>query len=198
MNFKLKNKYLLTLCVIVLNTITFSGLKAQAKADDKTSAKAFVQGFYDWYVPLYNAEKIDYAGALAKKPNYFSNNLAQAIIRDGKEVPENAGEILGLDFDPLLGAQDNGFDYQAGNVRQADSKFWIDIHSGLTGKSKKEILAKKVVLVVETQKISGQWKIINFDYPDSRYPTDLLTVLNNLRKERNEWLVKHHQKPHTN
>ncbi|MES2426843.1 MAG: hypothetical protein V4560_07695 [Bacteroidota bacterium] len=194
----MKRKSFTVIGLIMLSIVMSLNVRAQSSPNDKTIVKAFVQKFYDWYVPLYNAEKVSYVGAINKEPAYFDFKLIHVIIRDYKEQPDGAGEILGLDFDPFLGAQDTGWDYQAGNVNQTGKKFLVDIHGASTGKSKKEILAAKVHLIAEVQKTEGQWKFTNFIYPDTKYPIDLLTLLTNLRKDRNEWLVKHHQKPHTN
>jgi hypothetical protein len=167
------------------------GAKAQAPTD-KDGAKAFVQQFYSWYVPLYEKGKpaADLV-ALKQKATWFDAAVSNAIKKDYSEQPPNAGEILGLDFDPFLSAQDTGFDYQAGSVKQVGNKFLVDIHAGLIGKSKKEILAAETVVIAQVTNVGGHWKFTNFLYPVGG---DLLTVLTNLRDDRAKWLAKHHPK----
>jgi hypothetical protein len=183
------------LSIAILSVVMFSDVKAQSSVKDKDSAKAFVQKFYSWYVALYNKDtpKSDLV-ALKKYPAYFDTVLSSAIMRDYSEQPKNAGEILGLDADPFLSAQDTGFDYQAGDVKQVGDKFLIDIHSGTLGEPKKEILKSETILIAQVANVNNQWKFINFLYPAKQGGGNLLTVLASLRKDRQEWIAKQGKK----
>lgn len=69
---------------------------------DAAQAGAFVQSFYDWYVKA----EIDSDAALKKKPAYFSPELTKALKADAVAAAKSPGDIVGLDFDPFLNAQD--------------------------------------------------------------------------------------------
>src|ERR1700679_2038530 len=105
--------------VIILSMAMFSCERAsKTKIDDKESARVFVQKFYDWYNALSNAETPDKNDvvpaetvALNKKADYFDVPLRAAIIEDQNAQAKVPGEIVGLDSDPFLNAQDIGFSY---------------------------------------------------------------------------------------
>ncbi|MCQ6961557.1 DUF3828 domain-containing protein [Mucilaginibacter aquariorum] len=191
----MSKRYFIILGIVILSIAVSSNIKAQSPIKDKESARAFVQKFYSWYVALYNKDtpKSDLV-ALKKYPTYFDTALSDAIMRDYSEQPKNAGEILGLDADPFLSAQDTGFDYQAGDVKQVGDKFLIDIHSGTAGEPKKEILKSETILIAQVANVNNQWKFINFLYPAKQGGGSLLTVLAKLLKDRKEWNAKQGKK----
>ena len=164
---------------------------AKPPVDDKENARIFVQKFYDWYVPMYDAGvpgKDSTASAesvaLNKKAAWFDAPLRQAIIDDRKAMAKVTGEIVGFDADPFLNAQDIGFAYLAGNVKQTGDHFFVDIHSDLKGKSRKDILAAEAAIIAEVVKVNNDWKFINFIYPSQHSQENLLDLLKGLHKER--------------
>lgn len=173
--------------------LAFASCREAAKppVDDKENARVFVQKFYDWYTALYNTatpEKTNVVPAesvaLNKKAELFDAPLRQAIIDDRKAMAKVSDEIVGFDADPFLNAQDTGFAYLAGNVKQTGDKFYVDVHSDLAGKSRKEILASDIAVIAEVAKVKGQWKFINFIYPSKHDQENLLDVLKGLHQER--------------
>lgn len=180
----MKILYLLTI-VCICGTVC----RAQSTVPNKEDARIFVQKFYDWYTVLYNAEpqgknpiSSDIV-ALKKKPELFDALLRKAIIEDANAQAKVSGEIVGFDADPFLNAQDNGFTYLAGNVKQTGNIFYVDLHGGLTGKTKKAILATEVDVIVEVVNVKGKWVFKNFIYP-GKVQTNLLDILKDMRKER--------------
>ena len=179
-------------CIIVLSMIVSSNLKAQSSVNEKESARVFVQKFYDWYVVLFSAPPEKWRThatsiiAITQKSSSFDTALRKALLDDDHAQSKNTDDIVGLDFDPFLMAQDIGFDYQTGNVKQVGDKFFVDIHSALKGKSKKAILAKNIVVVAEVVKAGTSWKFTNFIYPaeGKQKQSDLLEILASLRKDR--------------
>jgi hypothetical protein len=196
----MKKKCLLIVNIILLGVGVSSDGNAQSKTGDKESARIFVQKFYDWYTILFNAEILGKkqtvspeAAALSKKKECFDNVLREALIEDDK-AQAKADEIVGLDSDPFLAAQDNGFAYQTGSVKQVGNKFLVDVHCDQIGKSRKAILAAEVAVVAEVVKTDGHWIFTNFIYPDEKGKTDLLTVLSNLAKDRVKWAAEKKKK----
>ena len=196
----MKKNYFLIVNIIVLSACMVSNANAQAKTDEKENARIFVQRFYDWYTVLYNADtpgKIQTvspeAAALNKKKECFDTALREALIEDNK-AQAKADEIVGLDSDPFLASQDNGFAYQTGSVKQVGNKFLVDVHCDLIGKSRKAILAAEVAVVAEVVKNDGHWIFTNFIYADEKGKTDLLTILSNLAKDRVKWAAEKKRK----
>ena len=114
----------------------------------------------------------------------FDASLRQAILDDRKAMAKVSDEIVGFDADPFLNAQDTGFTYLAGNVKQTGDKFYVDVHSDLAGKSRKDILAADIAVIAEVVKVNGQWKFTNFIYPSKHGQENLLDILKGLQKER--------------
>lgn len=164
---------------------------AKPPVDDKENAGVFVQKFYDWYTALYNGatpEKKDVVSAesvaLNKKAELFDALLHQAIIDDRKAMAKVSDEIVGFDADPFLNAQDTGFTYLAGNVKQAADKFYVDVHADLAGKPRNDILVADIAVIAEVTKVNGQWKFTNFIYPSKHGQENLLDILKGLHQER--------------
>jgi len=185
---KMNRRYFLKGYIIILSMIMFSNVNAQS--NDKEDARAFVQKFYDWYIVLSehpinkkNPTTSDVV-AVNQHAEYFDGQLRKGLIDDHIAQSKVKGEIVGLDFDPFLAAQDNGFDYQAGNIKQVGNNFFIDIHCAAKGNSKKAILASQIAVIAEVTKIGTSWKFTNFIYPVDGRKDNLMQILTNLQKER--------------
>jgi hypothetical protein len=149
---------LFVLSMIILCMVTLSDLKAQAPVNEKAEAKAFVQKFYDWYLPLYN-KPIDRKAlvrasiaALNQRPEYFDEPLRKALLEDAAEQAKHPHELVGLDFDPFLAAQDNVLSYKLGDIKQVGNKFWIEVSVGDH-------------IIAEVMKAGSSWKFTDFIYP---------------------------------
>jgi len=195
---EMKKNVVLLLNMIVLVAALFScgNPKPAAAVDNKESVRAFTQKFYDGYVAQYNKPLASDTSScncgdiktLKEKPSDFDPKLLKAIVDDSNAQAKVAGDIVGLDFDPFLASQDNGFGYQAGNVKQIGDKFWVEMHIGEINKPKSEILSGEVHVIVEVAKNNGYWVFTNFIYPaEGKTPqTDLLQILKDLKKDREQ------------
>jgi hypothetical protein len=191
LNYNAENmkKCFLLLNIIFLGVIVFSNANAQSSSDTRESARIFVQKFYDWYFPLFAAppEKKDTIPsstvAINQRGDYFDIPLRKALIDDAN-AQSKAKELVGLDFDPFLNAQDVALGYQTGSVKQVGSNFFVDIHNIENGKSKKAILASELIVIAEVVKLDGHWKFRDFIYPDKNNRLRLLDILKANRKDR--------------
>jgi len=170
--------------------VMFSNANAQS-SNDKESGRVFVQRFYDWYnqlassfVPVKkNGVRSPDIIALKQHSEYFDASLSKAIIDDYDAQSKVRGDIVGLDFDPFLNAQDTGFEYQTGNVKQTGNRFFVDVHCGAKGK-RKETLATKTVVIAEIVKEGTSWKFTNFMYPIDGRQDDLMQMLGTYKKDQ--------------
>ncbi len=174
-----------------------SSLKAQAQVTEKASANAFVQQFYDWYVPIYNkyipgkrdqvpSEKV----ALTKKKDCFDTKLFTALSDYyTKPAPKGAEDVMGIDMDPFLSAQDSGAQYMCANVKQVGNNYFVDIRRDSDGKSKAQVLKGDLAVTAEITKVNGQWKFVNFLYQGN---TNLLSMIASYNKEVKQQLLKKH------
>ncbi|HZY35823.1 MAG TPA: hypothetical protein VFE53_04200 [Mucilaginibacter sp.] len=181
-------RYFLISGLIVLCTAFSANIKAQAKPDDKESARVFVQKFYDWYSVLFDAEPVQKPGKLSSQQiamkhsrEFFSAHLRTALS-DYYNRPLKDDEDIGLDFDPFIAGQDLGAGLQTCNVRQEGNRFWVDVHNIKKGQPQKAIQAAEVLAVAEVTKEDGHWVIINFEYPPAGDKANLLAMLEDQKK----------------
>lgn len=150
--------------------------------ETQRSAQAFVQGFYDWYIPIAqtNNSRPPFNIVLQNKPYLLSPELFRALEKDS-EASAKSTDLVGLDFDPFLNSQDPGDPgdrYEVGEaVRKRDGYsvkvFPVPVGSGTKGKSP--------IVLPEIKSRNGKWEFANFYYPGSG---DLLSTLKRLAKNR--------------
>jgi Protein of unknown function (DUF3828) len=162
---------------------TFSFAPAtNATADDSASCRAFVQKFYDWYVAKSNAPtsvSSTLETALKARSGDFSPELCKRIKEDNAAAAKSPGEIVGLDFDPILNTQESATPYKADKVSVKGSSFLIDVYSIEGGKK-----SAQPVVQPELSHSNGAWQFVNFHYKVDKKDDDLLNILKALRQER--------------
>src|SRR5690242_2128946 len=109
--------------------ISASAMAAETGTTQANSVKVFVQSFYDWYVPLALEphDSFSYEIVLKQRPDYFSPILRSALKRDLEASQKNPDYIVGLDFDPILAAQDPCDHYVAEAVKQVGKNYEVSI-----------------------------------------------------------------------
>ena len=164
----------LTLVVMMLG----SAQGQESSQAHEKSCRAYVQGFYDWYVPLLKRPSGD-PTKLAVKRYRFSPDLVRQLREDWAASAKSPGDIVGLDFDPFIDAQDlpEGR-FVAGKVTRKGSNYLVEVSVLQRGKKTDDN-----VVVPELAFQDGQWSFVNFHYGDSG---DLLSTLKQLREERQQ------------
>jgi len=96
-------------CVGLFSLVTTSwSTQAQqhpSPHDAEKSCRTFVQEFDDWYIHVLDSGG-SYDTALQYKRNAFSPELFRLMKDDSEASSRVEGEIVGIDFDPILGGQD--------------------------------------------------------------------------------------------
>jgi hypothetical protein len=148
----------------------------------QASCLHFVQGFYDWYVPLTKKKMNEPAFnvALQKKPDAFNADLLQALRVDSEASAHAKDDIVGLDFDPFIGSQDPAIRYEARNANLLNNKCSVEIFPAST--TDKATKPGKPDVIADVAFDHGHIRFTNFRYPDLK--TNLLSVLKTLREER--------------
>jgi hypothetical protein len=153
--------------------------RPSSAASPEADAKAFVQKFYDTYMPVVQAEQAAPASNFVIEK--MSADLDPVLLAELKEdaaaaaaAPE--GELVGLDFDPFLDSQDPADRYEVKSVSRKGTKYLADVYCVTQGKR-----SDKPCVVPELVQANGKWRFVNFDYPEGG---DLLTVLKDLKAER--------------
>jgi len=179
----MKTRHFSVICVVILFVTMFSHVKAQPTADNKEDARIFVQKFYDWYGALDAAYKphqiAPFRVVVNKRAADIDVPLRNAIMHYFNSSLKGAD--MGLDFDPIIAAQDTRSGFQTGDVKQKGNNFFVDVHDIKSGAPQKSISAE-LILTVEVSKINGQWELVNFIYPPSNGGSNLLMILNNFAK----------------
>jgi Protein of unknown function (DUF3828) len=163
--------------------VSVVAVQGQARpADRQQSCSAFVQGFYEWYLKK-DAESFKKHlrtsdVALKERPEVFDAELSRRLKEDSTAQDKVKDEIVGLDFDPVLGAQDTCSPYTFRKVTIEGDSCRVEVVD-TCGASR-----DKPDVVPELVHRSGQWVFVNFRYPQVDATDDLLTILRKLREER--------------
>jgi hypothetical protein len=166
--------------VIIASAAALAQGQRPTTSDLEKSCRAYVQGFYDWYIPLLRHSKGD-PSRLAVKRYRFSADLVRQLNEDWAAQAKAKGDLVGLDFDPFEGGQDvmEGR-YTAGKITPKDTNYLVDISAIESGK-------RTTMVVAELSHEGGQWTFVNFHYGEGKDATDLLTTLKQLREDRQKY-----------
>jgi len=177
----------LTYMSMVLVSILLVGYLPQALGQNPpapdAACKAYVQKFYDYYLKEVGKESKETADIRAiKSKNFaFSEELKMQLKADDAAAAKSPGEIVGLDFDPFLNAQDQPEHYVAEKVSQKGDHYLVSVYSVSGGKKE-----AKPAVTPELELKNKQWTFVNFHYGKSDIPDNenLLLILKTLRAER--------------
>jgi hypothetical protein len=166
--------------------IAFSsiGVYAQAAppADKQNSCKAFVKSFYAWYLQKEaeaDTKRVRVTDLVLKeRPEAFDKELSLRLKEDSEAQAKVKDDIVGLDFDPIHGGQDNCPPYDFRKVVTKGDSCWVEIFTPRCPPK-----SDKPDVVPELAERNGKWVFINFRYPRVS-EDDLLTMLRKLREDR--------------
>ena len=171
---------LLLFVLIVLAAPQSRGDTAKAAPTEK-SCHEFVQEFYNWYLAGMRKENsITIQTVFKERGSSFTPTLRRQLELDEKAAAANPGEIVGLDFDPFLNAQDTAERLVVGKVIPKGNAYSVEVFEVFSGKK-----GEKPAVIPELTFENGRWIFTNFVYPgDKGKSDDLLNVLNSLAAER--------------
>ncbi len=159
--------------------------RAAAITPEQT-CRAFVQKFYAWYTskPIQENHEVS-ADHLARKqhPDYFAPALKKALETDEAAASKSPDEVVGLDGDPFLNAQELDDRYYAGLATIDDGVCKVPIFgvnrppNPPTDRHMKHLPA--VTALLKNQ--GGKWVFQDFQYDGNE---TLLSVLAQLAKDR--------------
>jgi hypothetical protein len=156
------NKVFQTALVIFLFVIT-DARRAAVAADPAAGSRQFVQKFYDWYVAREkaltkaNSPKDVMEVAMKEKRSSFSPELLAALQEDVAAAHKDPGEIVGLDFDPILNSQEDPGRYVVGEVHAKGNQYLVDVFVVRDGKKE-----AKPWIIPELVSKNGQWVLPTF------------------------------------
>jgi hypothetical protein len=159
-------------------TVRHATRGSAADSAEKASCRNFVGDFYVWYVAQ-SKHGEPLKAALKQKRANFSRELIRALNEDAKAAAKSPGEIVGLDFDPILNSQDFAEKYVPGSVSQRSNRFTVEVFGFYDGKK-----SDKPSVIPELRHEAGRWVFTNFLYKNDGKVDDLLSVLMQLKAER--------------
>ena len=157
----------------------------RVETEEEKSCRVFVQGFYDWYFDRLNRQnKGQSDGSSADdvvrlKPELLTARLRQMLKEDRDAASKNADEIVGLDFDPYINAQDWEGKYSVESAAVSGSTCRASVWGADAGK-------KREMVDPELESNKGKWVFVNFHYPGSpdARNENLIAMLAGLREDR--------------
>ena len=169
--------------LFVLIAVSSSPARGDLPDDVEKSLRQFVQGFYDWYVPTVRKER-GISGSnlvLRHKSSSFSPELLRAIEADSTAQAKSPNELVGLDFDPFVNAQEYADSCAAGKIVHKGDRYFVQIHCTWSGRK-----SAKSDVVPELTLNEGQWSFVNFHYGkfERSKHENLLSILKVLRANR--------------
>jgi len=166
----------------------FAGAQAAHPDSRQLSCKAFVQGFYDWYVPKAAADrtpgdaaKNSWELALKYRRSAFTPELYRALREDADAQDKVDEYSVGIDFDPFLYTQNPEEHYVIENVTVGGHKCHVEVHGVKSGTSN-----EVPTPVAELTLSNGHWCFANFRYGKNELSDDedLLSTLKFLKRDR--------------
>jgi hypothetical protein len=144
-------------------------------------ARAFVQGFYDWYVQPDAERSVEVV--LKTKSDVLAPDLSQALQADLEASAKEPEEVVGLDFDPFLNAQEQAYRYQVGEAVERAGRYRLAVFGFWGDQARPQ---KHHDLTVEVGCTATACRFENFLYPESgpTHERDLVGVLKALAKQR--------------
>jgi len=164
------------IALLLPSAFCFGDPKAESKAD---SCRKFVQQFYRSYAAKckkgYSAEQ-----AVKAHPRSFSPAIIRALRENDAESKKHPGEIVGLDFDPILNAQDVAQRYEAGKPVVRGERYLVPVYGVWNGR--KTALPD---VTCELGSVNGAWRFEEFHYHrDKGKPDETFSqVMDSLRRE---------------
>jgi len=170
---------LLRSSISVVLLVAGASLAAQQAPDSSKAARAFVEAFYRWYVPVAAADHQGPADAIAvkQKRTLFSPELYRALKADLDAQAKVSGEIVGLDSDPFLNSQDPCTGFEIGAVTRRRDSFRVQFFAVCDGKR-----VENPSVLAEVRAATGHWEFINFY--DAIGKNNLLATLKILAADR--------------
>lgn len=146
---------------------------------DREAARAFVQQFYDSYVPIalrpHSGPAWD--SVLVSRSRDFSQDLLRALDADSRAQSAVEGTIVGLDFDPFLASQDPCESYQASDVSQSGADYLVSVVAICGGRR-----SERPSVVAHLARVNDSWVFSDFEY--GKLKTTLSSTLETLAKGR--------------
>jgi hypothetical protein len=149
-------------------------------------AKAFVQGFYDWYVGKILAASRKKSGggfgfddALKQRPDWFSPELKRLLLEDVAASSKCKDEVVGLDWDPFLESQENPSVYAVGKAEKIAQGFRVSVDDKKLPKGDHNPVAQADVTFV-----GGHWTFVDFvqQPTDPKFRQGLIAILKGYEK----------------
>jgi len=156
---------------MTMGAISLIACTKSSPALSADSARRAVDEFYGWYVPIQKQTARADMRAVHDRGALFSSQLVTALRADSVASAASPGEVVGLDGDPFLNAQDACDRYSSAGVAEVGGRFLVQVLG--TGGCAAHTTADVTVEVTPT---NGNPVFTNFIY-SPRERDDLVSLL---------------------
>lgn len=155
---------------VIVGVFMSGCVEKKALDPEVISCLNFVQGFYDWYVPVaFNGRSTPaYSIAIEKKGDIFSPELKSQLQANLKIYAGQGDLIKSLDFDPFLFSQDPWPEYKATGAVLDGEKCYVSVGAVSSGK-----VAETSNLRAVSEKRNEKWVFVDFVYMGSGQGKDM-------------------------
>lgn len=179
--------FLVVISFLIAPSFPIYVVAQSTQGNEDSSCRRFTQEFYDWYAPLVqdispNAVSVAQRKIREREPEVLSLGLLRALPADNEAQELAKGELVGLDFDPIVGSQDPADHYEARKLHLEGNRCSVEVWRASPNDTAEKSDKPDVVAVLAQE--SGRWRFVNFKYPQLN--SDLLGELAKLAKERSK------------
>jgi hypothetical protein len=153
----------------------------------EAGARAFVQGFYDWYAGKVlaaskgkSASGYGFIDAVRQRPDSFSPELKRLLEEDYAAARRCPGDVVGLDWDPFLETQEDPGAYRVGAVEKTAQGYRVSVDV----KDAKARGARNPVAQADVAFVGGHWTFVDFveEPADPKSRQGLVAILKEYEK----------------
>ena len=165
--------------LVQLGALAACHASSDRTADRAAAAEHFARAFYAWYVPRALAPGTRSAAnaVLRTRASDLTPALFRALRDDLDAQAKATDEIVGIDFDPMVGGQDPCERYEVGPVRGQGAAYTAPVYGVCEGVGHPEPDA--VAVLTPT---NGGWQVADVRHPSVH--GNLLDALGLAREDR--------------
>lgn len=147
--------------LLVALALAMPAAAQKKRAPKPADPAAVVRTLYSYHFK----HKFDWTGTLAHNRELFAPDLLKLLDEVDRAQAANPDEIVGLDFDPLVDAQEEAQTYRITGTKREGDEAIVTVTANIYGSPR--------TMRLRLAQFDGAWRITNINYAEY----DLVTIL---------------------